>query len=290
MEHINTFSYSPQDLSLMPKRPYDGNKGTFGRVLCLCGSRGMAGAAYLSAKAALKSGAGLAEILTSEFNLPIIQGLLPEAVVSVCGEQETLIRDVERRLSHADSLVLGCGIGTSRLAVSAVSCALRRTEIPTVIDADALNIIAKNKTLLKYAKGKIITPHPAEMSRLTGLSVNEIEADRERICRDFAKEHSLICVLKGHRTCVSDGSERVYVNASGNDGMATAGSGDVLAGIIGSILSQARNTELSLFETACLGVYIHGLCGDAAARRVGRYSLMASDIIDALSEVLKQAE
>jgi len=286
MEHIKTFSYTPRDISLMPKRPSDGNKGTFGRVLCLCGSRGMAGAAYLSAKAALRSGAGLAEILTPEFNLPIIQTLLPEGVVSTYDEQEPKLSDIERRLSAADALVCGCGIGTSRASASIVSHALRRAKIPTVLDADALNMISKNKTLLKYAEGKIITPHPAEMSRLTGLSVEQIQENREQICRNFAKEHSLICVLKGHRTCVSDGSDELYINLSGNDGMATAGSGDVLAGIIGAILSQARNSDMSPFTAACLGVYIHGLCGDAAAQRLGKYSLIASDIIESIPEVL----
>ena len=287
MKEYTEFSYTHADLSLMPPRPTDSNKGTFGRVLCVCGSRGMAGAAYLAAKAALRTGAGLAEILTPEENRTVLQTLLPEAIVTVYDSEAPSPHTVEEAVRRADTVVCGCGLGVTRQSLTVLSHVLRATKAPTVLDADALNLLSRNPSLLKYAKGKIITPHPMEMSRLTGLSAEQINADRQTVCREFAKRHELVCVLKGHETAVSDGGGAIYINRSGNSGMATGGSGDVLAGIIGGILSQARATELSLMQTACLGVYIHGLCGDAAAAQLGEYSVIASDIIAALPRVLK---
>ena len=289
MSEYSTFSYNTENLGLLPSRPAESNKGTFGRVLCGCGSYGMAGAAYLAAKAALRMGAGLVEILTPKCNLPILQTLLPEAIVSVYDEEQPSSIDVEKAVGRADVIVCGCGLGVSQTSRFVLSHVLRASaSTPTVHDADELNLISRNPSLLKYAKGKIITPHPAEMSRLTGMSVCEIVSSYEQTATDFAKAHGLICVLKGHNTRVCDGGERIYINNSGNSALATAGSGDVLAGIIGGILAQSRGEEsLSTLECACLGVYIHGLCGEVASAELSEYSVIASDIIDALPRVLK---
>lgn len=289
MNGFDVFSYNHADLSRMPARPVDSSKGTFGRVLCVCGSRGMAGAAYLAAHAALRTGAGLAEILTPEENRVILQTLLPEAVVTAYSSDEPEPSVIEAAIGRATAVVCGCGLGVSRQSRFVLSRVLRSSDVPTLLDADALNLISRNRSLLKYATGMIITPHPLEMSRLTGLDVSEIQSDRPRICHSFARENSLICVLKGHDTVVSDGSLRLYRNTSGNSGMATAGSGDVLAGIIGGLLAQSHNSALSALETACLGVYIHGLAGDAATSKFGEYSVIASDIVDNLSTVLKMS-
>ena len=286
MDTFSTFSYVKNDLSLMPSRPQRSNKGTFGRVLCICGSHGMAGAAYLSAKAALRTGAGLVEILTPECNRTVLQTLLPEAIVTTYDPECISEEIIDSALSRASAVVCGCGIGISATSRRLLARVLRGCEKPMVLDADALNLISRNPSLLKYARGKIITPHPAEHSRLTGKDVSEITEDISTECYAFAKKHSLTCVLKDHNTAVSDGSERVYINKSGNSGMATAGSGDVLAGIIGGILSQNRDSALTNLQVASLGVYIHGLAGDAAALSVGEYSLIASDIIEALPRVL----
>ncbi len=286
MDTFSTFSYSKSDLSLMPFRPQRSNKGTFGRVLCICGSHGMAGAAYLSAKAALRTGAGLVEILTPECNRTVLQTLLPEAIVTVYDSEHPSEEIIDSALSRATVVVCGCGLGISSASRKVLARVLRNCEKPMVLDADALNLLARNPSLLKYTKGKIITPHPTEMSRLTGKAVSEITESIPNECREFAKKHSLTCVLKDHSTAVSDGSLRVYVNTSGNSGMATAGSGDVLAGIIGGILSQNRENTLTDLQVASLGVYIHGLAGDTAVLTVGEYSLIASDIIDALPRVL----
>lgn len=285
------FSYDTGELSIMPKREADGNKGAFGRILCVCGSEGMAGAAYLAAKAAYRSGAGLVEVLTHRVNLPIIQTLIPEAVVSVYDDdyqRDTILSCVER----ADAIVIGCGLSQSVLARNVLSDVLRTRgeNIPLVIDADALNLLSRNRSLLKYAKGAVITPHVAEMSRLCGRSIEEIKADKEQTAKDFAEKYSLVCVLKDHVSVVSDGGDEVYINKRGNSGMATGGSGDVLAGIIGAILCQAskRSEKIDMLSLASLGVYIHSFAGDLAASEISEYSVMASDIIESIPKVLKR--
>ena len=287
MGNITTFSYTRRELSLMPRRPSESHKGTFGRVLCVCGSRGMAGAAYFSGKAALRCGAGLVEILTTEDNRTVIQTLLPEAVVSVYDADAPDVELIKAAVSRADAVVCGCGLGVSDSSLTVLGTVLRTSDVPTVLDADALNLLSRNPSLLKYVAGRIITPHVMEMARLTGKSADEITADRNALCREYAQKHGVICVLKGHRTAVSDGGDRIYINMSGNSGMATGGSGDVLAGIIVGILAQSREGQLTAMQVACLGVYIHGVCGDVAAQKLGEYSLIASDIVDALPEILK---
>ena len=193
---------------------------------------------------------------------------------------------------RADACIIGCGLGQTAAARAILGDALRNKKegLPTVIDADGLNLLSKNPSLMKYAKGAVITPHFLEASRLTGLSVSEISENTERVAREFAKKHALVCVLKDHNTVISDGGEDIFVNKRGNSGMATAGSGDVLAGIIGGILAQASRREIKERDViyAALGVYIHSVAGDVAAERLGEYSLMASDIIDAIPTVLKR--
>jgi NAD(P)H-hydrate epimerase len=155
-----------------------------------------------------------------------------------------------------------------------------------VLDADALNLLSRNPSLKKYARGAVITPHAKEMERLSGISVADILSSPEKVAFEYSREHSLICVLKDHRTVVTDG-EKLYKNTTGNSGMATGGSGDVLAGVIGGLLAQKHNGRASLFQLAALGVYLHGLAGDLGAKELGEYSIMASDIIDALPKILK---
>lgn len=287
MSDIFTYSYTHTDLKRLPYRPDESNKGTFGRVLCVCGSYGMAGAAYFAAKSALRTGAGLVEVLTVRENLPIIQTLLPEAIVTVYDSKELDVNIVSDALSRATVIVCGCGLGVTPTSRKLLAKIMRESSVPTVLDADALNLISRNPSLLKYARDCIITPHPGEMSRLTSLSVNEILSSPAGVCREFAKKHHLVCVLKNHSTAVSDGSDKVYINTSGNNGMATGGSGDVLAGIIVGILAQNSEHKLTKTDAACLGVFIHGLAGNVAAEKLGKRSLIASDIIDALPYILK---
>lgn len=286
---IFSFGSTAEALSNMPKRREFSNKGDYGRVLCICGSEGMAGAAYLAAKAAYRVGAGLVEIFTHESNRVILQTSLPEAVVTTYTEgydRSSLLPSLER----SDCVVAGCGLGVTPLSRSIVSDLLHSihtAKTPLVLDADGVNIISRNPSLTKYAQGAVITPHAKEMSRLTGETVEDILADTAEAAYGYAQKHGLICLLKDHQTVVSDGKDRLYRNTTGNSGMATGGSGDVLSGIIGALLAQRKNSDKDIFTLTALGAYIHGLSGDIAARELSEYSLMASDIIEALPRAMK---
>lgn len=280
-KNYDIFSFDKFPKHLLPERKERSCKGDFGRVLCICGSYGMAGAAFLCAKAAYRSGAGLVEIFTHEDNRAILQTALPEAIVSAYNEAN--FSDIlELSIKKADCIVAGCGLSVTPLSRNILSYLLHNTdpkEKPLILDADALNLISKNPSFLKYIKSAIITPHALEFSRLSGYSVEDILRSPAALAFEYAKKNSLICLLKDHNTIVSDGSYRLYLNNTGNNGMSTAGSGDVLAGIIAGLIAQDKSSSLDI---TALGVYIHGLCGDIAARNMSQYSLMASDIIDAL--------
>ena len=289
MTSYTQFSFDTFPTDLMPKRKERSSKGDFGRVLCVCGSIGMAGAAYLCAKAAYRTGAGLVEILTPEENRIVLQTSLPEAIITpytVNNGAELLLASMQK----ATCIVAGCGLSVtpeSRKLLSVLLHNVDTAKTPLILDADALNLISKNPSFLKYIKGAIITPHALEFSRLSGYSVEDILTSTSNLAYEYAKKYSLICVLKDHNTVVSDGSERIYINNTGNNGMSTAGSGDVLAGILAGLVAQSKNASLDI---AALGVYIHGLCGDIAARRLSQYSVIASDLIDALPIVFNGIE
>ncbi|MBO5306301.1 MAG: NAD(P)H-hydrate dehydratase [Clostridia bacterium] len=287
------FSYRPTDLSRVPLRTQNSHKGTYGRVLVVGGSVCMSGAAYFAAKAAYRMGAGLVHILTHKDNRIILQTQLPEAILSTYGDDVERDREtVLDAVSRADAIVVGVGLGQSEQAKRLLSMVLSQADAPLVIDADALNILAKHGELWEQISAPVIvTPHPLEMARLCHMDVSVIERDRLTAAVNFSEKYALVCVLKGHNTIVSDGAEArglgdehtVYLNHSGNSGMATGGSGDVLSGIIASLIAQ----KMLPFDAATLGVYIHGLAGDAAAEALGEYSVMASDIIDHISEIIK---
>ena len=284
------YSFDKSSLSLMPPRPARSSKRDFGRLLCVCGSYGMAGAAVLCAKAAYRTGAGLVGIFTHESNRIILQTSLPEAIVSTYSDEpdtNALLCSLEK----ADAVVVGCGLGitpASRKLLSTLLRAIDTEKTPLVLDADALNLISRNPSLSKYMKGAIITPHFAEAARLLGCEIEGLMLSPEKAASELASRFGAIAVMKDHETIVSDGGERAYRNNGGNSGMATGGSGDVLAGILGGLLSQnsKASPSLSPLEAVALGVYIHGLAGDAAAIKLGEYSLMSTDIIDALPSVL----
>ena len=279
MKYIEDLSYFSDGKLTLPKRPERSNKGDFGRVLCVCGSFGMAGASYLAALGAYRTGTGLVEIFAPEENRIILQTLIPEAVLTVYDESSPYAEKLLSSLERCDSVVIGCGLGRTSVALGILKTVLRNSKVPTVIDADALNLISEHPALYKYLSGRIITPHVKEFSRLSGLSVENILDNIATVAQSFAANNSLICVLKDHRTVVSDGTEEIYINKAGNSGMATGGSGDVLAGVIGALLAQ-RHLSLSLLDAACLGVYIHSTAGDRAAETRGEYSIMARDIAE----------
>ena len=280
---MNNFSYSIDDLiDLLPERDENSNKGSCGRVLIIGGSTCMAGAPYFSAKAAYRTGCGLVEIFTHEDNRVILQTLIPEAVLSVWNDKIDLEK-LEASIKKADVIAIGMGLSTSDDALEILKFTFQKRDCPIVIDADALNLLAKSKELFKQInQNAIITPHPLEMSRISGADVKEITSNIPEFAQNFANENGLICVLKDHNTAVSKpNSDSIYINQSGNSGMSTGGSGDVLDGIIAGLLAQGCTPYIA----ATLGVCIHGLAGDVASQICSQYSLMASDIIDALPEV-----
>ena len=269
----------------LPARKPDAHKGDYGRVFVLAGSRGMAGAACLCGKAVLRAGAGLVTVGVPEGIYPIVAGRLtccmthplPENSIGAVrdrGREE--LRDV---LADVDVLAVGPGLSKSAETGRLVNWLLGALPLPAVVDADGLNCVAKQTDVLGSRKGPtIVTPHPGEMCRLAGLkSAADVQKDRMGVAARFALEHRVIVVLKGHQTIVTDGS-RAYVNRSGNPGMATAGAGDVLTGVVAGLLAQGQEP----FWAAQQAVYIHGLAGDVAVRHKGEVSLMASDILNSL--------
>lgn len=276
--------YEKEDLSLLPKRIDHSNKGTYGKLLVIAGSRNMAGACIFVAKAAYKSGVGLVKIYTCEENRVIIQQAVPEAIL-VTYDKNYDKHSLIDALKWADAVVLGPGIGTGNSAKGIVDTTLTNVTVPMVVDADALNIISENtERLLRPHMDLILTPHLGEMSRLTGDAVSFIQSTIVDSARDFAQKYNLICVLKDFHTITAAPYAMTYVNLSGNNGMATAGSGDVLSGIIGALLAQNIGSELA----ASMGVYVHGLAGDAAMNQKSCASMIASDIIDGLDIVWQQ--
>ena len=282
---VNKFSYSFDNVKqLLPKRDDDSNKGSCGRVLIIGGSPCMAGAPYFSAKASYRTGCGLVEIFTHEDNRVILQTLIPEAVLSTWIEKIDFER-LENSIKKTDVIAIGMGLSTSEDALKILEFTLQKCACPIIIDADALNLIAKNKELFKQInQDAIITPHPLEMSRISNIEVSKITENIPEIAQNFADENNVICVLKDHHTAVAiPNTKNIYINQSGNSGMSTGGSGDVLNGIIAGLLAQGCEPYIA----ATLGVYIHGLAGDIASEKLSEYSVMASDIIDALPEALK---
>ncbi|MFY9612894.1 MAG: NAD(P)H-hydrate dehydratase [Tissierellaceae bacterium] len=277
-------SHTPEDMEMLPVRQPYSNKGTFGRVLVVAGSTNMSGAAYLSAKAAYRMGVGLVNIYTVEENREILQTQLPEAILTTYDSQNPDLGDLIAKIQEARVIVVGPGMGRSLSTRIILETVLKVSEVPLVIDADAVNILAENPDLLEdHRQDIILTPHLGEMGRLIKKNTRQISENIIAEAEDFARKKGLNCVLKDTRTVIARRDGQVFLNQSGNDGMATAGSGDVLTGIIAGLIAQG----LGSMEAASLGVYIHGLAGDRAAEKLGRHALMAGDIIDSLHYILR---
>ena len=271
---------------MLPDRPEDSNKGTYGRLLVIAGSKGMAGAAYLNAHAAYMTGAGLVRIYTSSDNREILQTLLPEAIITTYEEYNK--EELLSLLTWADSVCIGSGLGMSRLSEKILKTVIEYVKVPCLIDADGLNLLAENKNYLNQMAERrfVITPHMKEMSRLTGTPVEELKADRIQILKDFISRYRITCVLKDSRTLIASEEKGIRMNLTGNSAMAKAGSGDVLAGVISGWMVQGKEAE----DAAELGTYIHGLSGDLAKFEKGVYSVMARDLIEYISKALMKLE
>lgn len=277
-------------LPVLPPRRPDSHKGDYGTVLVVAGSRGMMGAAVLAATAALRSGAGLAILVVPDTLVPVAMTMQVCATVRGVGDTGLgafSAGSAEEILAiKGDVAVIGPGIGNSPSTMMALQELVQRVEIPFVLDADGLNAFAGNRETLRQCRAPhVLTPHVGEMARLSGKTAAAIQAAREASAAEEAKATGGILVLKGHRTVVTDGT-LTWINETGNPGMATAGSGDVLAGVIGALIGQG----LSAWDASRLGVYVHGLAGDHAAAEKGQLSLISSDLLDTLPLAFRSLE
>ncbi len=268
--------------SLIPSRKAEYNKGNCGKVAVISGSTGMAGSGCLTAKACLRTGSGLVYMAVPSNLINICQTVVPEAVVINLADSRDIIseenlNEIIELLKKCDVAAIGPGISTEKSLYNIIKRLAETTDLPIILDADALNIISQNTELFGVFKNQVVvTPHPGEMARLTGLSISYIQDNRIEVAKKFAALWGVTVVLKGARTVVADKKGHVYINSTGNAGMATAGSGDSLTGIIASLVGQGAESA----NAAIAGVYLHGLAGDIAARWKGEYGLNAMDIVE----------
>lgn len=276
-----------EDISaLLPKLDPNSNKGSHGTLAIVCGSHGMTGACVMAARAALRSGVGLVNIVTEASTYPIIAAQVPEAVYTIV--DYSVPHDIEKlklTLEKADACLVGCGMGKA-LSEKICDIVFASCKAPIVIDADALNFLSRHKEKLHSLNANtVFTPHPGEISRLTGRAVDDIQSDRMGAAQSFARENGGILLLKGAASIIANGSQLV-VNPTGNAGMAKGGNGDVLSGIIASLLAQG----ISPFEATIAGTYIHGMAGDICASQLSQRATLPTDIIDSLAEVFTRIE
>lgn len=264
-------------------RPDDSNKGTLGSLLCICGSYGMAGAAIMAGKAALRCGIGLLKIAIPKSIYPVCATNILESVYYPLEETSNGVISSKNTdfllemCEKSSAVVIGCGLSVCDDTKNLVQSVITNCEKPLVIDADALNCICNKPEILKNLKAPaIITPHPGEMARLLHSTPKTVNSNRENTAIDFAKKFGVVTVLKGAGTIIASPDGEVYINHTGNSGMATGGSGDVLSGIIGSLLAQGA----SPINAAAAGVFLHGTIGDLAAEKLGKISMLPTDMID----------
>lgn len=282
---MNCKVLSHQDvLSILPDRDPEGHKGTFGKILLLCGSRGFTGAAYLAAMGALRTGAGLTFLGVPESIYAIEAVKLNEPVVFPLPDEDgklsaEAIPEILDRLSQMDAVLIGCGLGQSEGTLAVLKAVLENAKCPVVVDADGINLLSQHKDLVRgRAYPTILTPHAGEFARLGG----NIGDDKMASALSMAKDLNCILLLKGRGTCITDGISG-YVNPTGNPGMAVGGSGDVLSGIIVSLLGQG----IAPLEAAAVGAWLHGAAGDICAEELGQYAMLPTDMLEALPRLLK---
>lgn len=271
-------------LKILPDRDPWGHKGSFGKILLLCGSCGFTGAAYLSAMGALRSGAGLTFLGVPESIYAIEAMKLNEPVVFPLPDSGGMVgiqavNEILERLPKMDAVLIGCGIGISSATQAVVKAVLEQARCPVVVDADGITVLKEHKDILRGREyPTILTPHDGEFIRLGGT----IGEDRMASAAYFAQEWNCILLLKGHRTCITDGRNH-YRNCTGNPGMAVGGSGDVLAGIIVSLLGQG----IEPLEAAACGAWLHGAAGDRCAEELGQYGMLPTDMLNVLPRLMK---
>ena len=270
--------------AILPDRPVDGHKGTFGKILLLCGSRGYTGAAALSAMGALRTGAGLVYLAVPDSIYDIEAVKLTEPVIIPIADEDgryapAAIQQILSLVQGKDAVLIGPGIGQSAGVESVVCAVLEHFNGPVVLDADGINLMRTHKDILRGRTAPtILTPHDGEFVRFGGI----LGSDRVVSAKSLAKKLGVIVLLKGHRTVITDG-DMVYLNKTGNPGMATGGSGDVLAGVIVSLLGQG----ISPLDAAACGAWLHGTAGDICGKEIGQYGMLPSDMVNVLPRLLK---
>jgi NAD(P)H-hydrate epimerase len=280
---ITEYTYQTLKEPTFKKRLHNSHKGTYGTALLICGSYGMAGALMLAAKSSLRSGLGIVKCLIPKSIYIPFTRFLPEAVClpfkeTRKGTIKFNLKFFKKHIDSADSVLFGPGIGKHKENLKILRFLLK-TDKPLVIDADGINTLSQSIDLLRQCKAPVIlTPHPAEMSRMIKVPVNEIEANRPKFAIEFAKKYGCTLILKGSNTIVADKNGNVFFNIIGNNGMATGGSGDVLAGITTSFLAQGYSPE----DSAKFAVYVHSFAADKAAKKRSHHALLPTDIIEEL--------
>lgn len=283
------YAYLTTEQPVLPRRAKTAHKGTYGTALLLCGSYGMCGAEILAALAALRCGVGIAQALVCDRNYTAFCTRVPEAVTlpvptDAAGAPAVADQELREAVETADALLIGCGLGRSAQAQRIVKNALADAKAPVVLDADGINAVSSDINRIEQVKAPLIlTPHPGEMARLCHTTAAAVEADRVGAARGFAVQHGCILVLKGADTVIAAPDGRIFFNRTGNPGMATGGSGDVLAGMIVSFLAQG----VSPLRAALDAVWLHGRAGDLAAARLSQYAMLPEDLIDELKTLVR---
>ena len=280
-----------QIIDLIPERKENSHKGDYGKVFIVAGSIGMTGAAVLASEAAIKSGTGLVTTACPAIINDILEVKMTEVMTYPLMDngtgtlQEECVEQIIDRMNKSDVMLFGPGLSLNGDILKILDVIISKSDIPLILDADGINALSMNINILNKLKcPMVITPHPGEMSRLTGLTVSELEKKRIETASTFSKKWNIIVVLKGSATVIACPEGDAYINTTGNPGMATAGSGDVLAGIIASLMGQGLNEK----NAAVLGVFIHGLAGDKAQKTKGMHGLVASDIINEIPQALDE--
>lgn len=287
----NTYEFSDKDnelldylnvSSMLPVRKKDSNKGSFGKVLCVCGSMGMAGAAYLCAMGALRSGAGLVQLAVPDsVYLPVASKLdecmvYPQKSTADGSIAISALDDILSLAKSATAVVIGCGLSRNEETAALIRQLTEKIECPVILDADGINAFEGHINLLREISKKIIlTPHPGEMSRLCGKTIPDIQNDRLDTALNFSKEFGVTLVLKGADTIIASKSGKAYVNPTGNPGMARGGSGDILAGMTAAFAAQGLDPD----KAACCAAFIHGAAGDKAAKKLSQYGMIPTDML-----------
>lgn len=274
---------------LLPKRNPDTDKRDYGRVLVVAGSPGYSGAAYFASSAAIRTGSGLVILAAPETVYPILAVKLNEVIVrsfsAIPGEgfSKRALIGIKEETNQADVLAIGPGLGHHPQTAALVKDLILEINKPVILDADGLNAFeGREKALRRHRGPLVVTPHQGEFARLTGKSKEEIQSQKTSLVKQFAETTGAVVLLKGNRTLVASPDGELYENQSGNSGMATAGAGDVLTGMIASLVGQ----KIPLYVAACLGAYLHGVAGDLAAKEKGEYGLIAGDILDKIPQAI----